>query len=223
MALHPEHVFVIPCKKCGTKIEFVAPKALNSEIDVYEKYELLNGTLFNCVCRKCGEKTVLNFEIIYHDVKHNTAIYKVDEDMVDGVRIALELIDQMMTKVGNSQELPRYRIVTCAEKLKEKALIFDSGFDDRVIELVKRRCIAEAKKKIRNLYPRATFFDIRDGQYVLDIHCRDEIVSAVIPDELYEQIQEEFSEILQNDDVYLIDEQWAINAIEVKAESDDFF
>lgn len=215
MALYPDHGFVIPCPKCGNKTEYTVPKALNSEIDVYEKQKLLNGTLFDCVCSSCGATIELNFEIVYHDVAHNVAIYMVYEDEVDGLHTALALSDQMLAKrdCEHDRNPSRSRIVTCQHQLREKAMIFDAGLDDRVVELAKIFCLADAAENIPDLHPMSIFFNIHGGEPVLEIYGEEKMVRAEIPDGLYEHLMEEFAEELEDDVHYIVDADWAMITI----------
>jgi len=100
------------------------------QIDAGESPELkkaiLDEKLFDFTCSSCGLNADYAYPVLYHDREKSYMIYYTQN--VDAV---------------NQSRLPIYlkqvkkRVVTSPKELKEKILIFDNGFDDVAIEMVK--------------------------------------------------------------------------------------
>ena len=216
-----EQMIVIECAKCGSKSEYVVFDVLNSQVDYFEKQELINDKLFECKCENCGMVSGLLYELVYHDVEMNTMVYLVDEDHVEGVYTGLALADRAFEKAG----MPRIhnRIVTCQHRFREKAIILDRGLDDRVIEIMKVYCAEEANESLGNtinLDEAETFFCVVDGVPRFEIYCGEKTIFAEIPDGLYDHVKLQFSELLADDPDIIVDEEWALGILE-EEEYDD--
>ena len=216
-----EHVLVIECPECHRKSEFLMLEALNSSIDVYEKQKLLNDELFEFKC-KCGHQMSLLHEFVFYDADHDATVYFVPGDDVDGVCTALRLTDKLNAKnAANCEgeyENGRKRIVTCTNRLREKVSIFENGLDDRIIEMVKIIGMDHIGVNMPDFEVLGAFFDVKDGKRVIELVGEEKTVIAIIPDDLYEQLQHDYAEVLANDDEYIIDEEWAMNVMGMNSE-----
>jgi hypothetical protein len=214
MIMAEEQMIVIECPKCGLKTEFVVFDVLNSQVDYFEKQQLLNDTLFECKCEKCNFSSSLLYELVYHDVENNVMVYLVDAEHIDGVYTGLALADRAYEKAGIPRR--RNRIVTCPHRFREKAIIFDEGLDDRIIEIMKIYCLDEITENMENINvdEAEVFFCVVDGTPRFEIYCGERTIFADIPDGLYDHIKLQFSELLADDPDIIVDDEWALGVLE---------
>lgn len=124
----PEQV-EIGCPYCTHPQAFTFWKSINASL----KEQLLKGeiNLFKCV--KCHEEARIPIDLLYHDMELRVIIYLIYPD--DEGRVDVEFLSNPALKAPSRDY--RLRIVTSRNQLIEKIFIFDDGFDDRVIELLK--------------------------------------------------------------------------------------
>lgn len=61
---------MIICPKCGHEQEFLVWQSLNGDINPEAKQQLIDGTLFHFECEKCGDKSNVDYSMLYHDMTH---------------------------------------------------------------------------------------------------------------------------------------------------------
>ncbi|MDE7389750.1 MAG: CpXC domain-containing protein [Lachnospiraceae bacterium] len=137
MSLHDE--VKVRCKKCGGETTAECWTSLDSNIDTDGRDRLLNGTLFTVACNKCGNEMNLCYPILYNDMKHRAMVWLVTKK--EEIEKTALYFKESKVKIGKENqkisEDYRQRIVTDQNHLREKAIIFDNGLDDRIIELAK--------------------------------------------------------------------------------------
>ena len=134
----------LPCKRCGKFNTMNTWYNLNSKNNKKQKKLLLKGELFKYKCEKCKNIILVGYEMMYHDVKNKVIIY-LDQQSQYTEQIKHK-IDLQRKELGGEY---RFRIVNSVKKLQEKANIFEFGFDDRIIELIK----LEATMQLCNSMP----------------------------------------------------------------------
>jgi hypothetical protein len=107
----------------------------------------------------------------------------------------------------------KQRIVRVAHKLQEKALIFDSALDDRILELMKIAYLAEFEEK----YPGAHIDDILFTSeptfgFVIFTDGGD-IYNTEFSETVYQQILDSHHYLLEKNDCYFIDHNWALDLL----------
>lgn len=204
----------ITCPECGTENDFVVWQSLNGDLDPEAKQRLIDGTLFDFKCKKCGYESKVNYPILYHDMTHNVMIHCVPEE---GVEEAYKEFVESENAFGI--KLPKYtkRIVTNHNSLREKAIIFEYGLDDRVIEIIKLFYYANASKQFPEANIRDVFFLVADGKFILEF-IGDKPLSAEIADGMYDSIKADFAEKLEasEDDDVIINIGWASKILKGK-------
>lgn len=140
---------------------------------------------------------------------HQAMVYYVDEDSVEQT---LETMVDAENKMGF--EMPGYckRIVTDQNALREKAIIFKHGLDDRVVEIIKLVYYANASKQFPDANITAVYFLVADDKYILEF-IGDKQLSVEIPSSVYDGIQTDFAERLKEagDKEAIINIGWASN------------
>lgn len=215
-----EHTLVISCPHCGHQSEITLMDIIDSKENEYEKQRLMSDNFFEYHCEKCDTHLDLCHEIVYRDADHNVLVYLVHDEFVEGFGTALRLNDELETKYNPEANRPRKRIVTCPHQLREKALIFDNELDDRIIELAKIFCAHGAMEAMHDFYSMGAVFNVKDGEFVIELIGEDERLTAKIPDGFYDHLMNEFAEVLENDNPYIVDEAWALDVLGIDPHDD---
>jgi len=201
-----EHTEAIVCPECGKTQDFTIWLTLNGDLDPEAKQQLLDGTLFNFVCKNCGHKSNVNYGLLYHDMTHKAMVYYVDEDSVEQTQ---ETMLDAQKKMGFDISGYRKRVVTDRNSLREKAIIFEHGLDDRVIEIIKVIFYANAREQFPNAGISDVYFLVVDDRYILDF-IGEKAMSADVP---REKVNNDFADRLKKagDEETVIDFNWAVH------------
>lgn len=125
---------VITCPYCGHKQNMTFWGVVDANENPKIKQRILNGTFFEQTCKACGEQHLVSYPMLYEDKENRLMIYLNSTPL--GISTAQEAIDSRRNVVAEKDDM-RIRIVTSPNYLREKLRIFDMGFDDRVVEIVK--------------------------------------------------------------------------------------
>jgi len=109
-------------------------ESLNAEINPAESEKLRDGTLFLISCPKCENNFQLIYPILYHDMTSKVMVQLIlNEKEADDFVNALK----SDTWENLAAEGYKYRLVRTLNGLREKAMVFSCGLDDRVVECMK--------------------------------------------------------------------------------------
>ena len=194
------HQQEINCPNCGTPISFTLWDSINTMIPNAIS-DIISGKLFDIECDKCGYKTRVDYPILFNDMVHHVMIYYIHSDqMEDTIRTA-----SIMRMIGSE-----VRIVTSQNELREKAMIFNSGLDDRVIEIVKLLTLEELGDQLQGRNVDAIYFDKRDAAYCFTLIMDGQHASVGINidsvNTLADTMKQSLAETTQE---YVVDRDWA--------------
>jgi len=202
------------CPHCGQKNMITVWTSLNGLLNPEAKQKLLDGTLFFQTCKTCGKVELVNYTMLYHDMQHNAMIYYMhDRINEDALRMFIEAKSKM------DEQFPGYqikmRIVTDQNVLREKAIIFNQGQDDRVVELMKLIYLFDmgilSPDDIHHKnYGRILVF-VRNGHYIAEYSKDGKTSHVEFSNEFYDMVQEDYKEELEDfgDDYMEVDLTWA--------------
>lgn len=202
----------ITCPKCGKKTSFLVWDSINTMENPEMKEKVRNDEAFRFHCPECGASALLNYNFLYHQQEDKVLIY-VSADGEDASEMA-QILDQR----GNAFDGYRKRIVRSYNAFKEKLLILDAGFDDRIVEIIKSSVWdnVEAHYKDKNI-DEIYFATNDDGVHGLLFRRAGEMVASMEFDEsLYKAIYDSAYERLDaatRNDLY-IDRDWAKDVVE---------
>ncbi len=205
----------VSCPECGTETEVAVWKTLNTEHDPEAKKAVIDGTLFKFTCPECGNVHMLNYPLLYHDAARNVFIYYVNsEDSAKEVVSSIAEAEKLLKKTNQSDKYTT-RIVTSPEELREKALIFDTGLDDRVIEVIKFFYLSSALEERPTLEVAEIYFNVSDGKYFLQFVASTPLITEM-DKSLYDQISADLADILKNPkfDSYIVNGDWAYSLLQ---------
>ena len=204
----------VACPVCGHTQDVTVWETLNGDLDPDAKRQLMEGTLFRVECKNCGNRSYLNYAILYHDMTHRAMVYYVDESSVEQTKETMIASEKAM-----GIEMPGYRkrIVTDQNTLREKAIIFEHGLDDRVLELIKLVLQESTGKQFPNANIAAVYFLVENGKFILEF-IGDEPLRADIPASAYDGIKNKFADRLTaaGDEECIIDRRWAAGFLQGK-------
>lgn len=143
------------CPECGSPISFTLWDSINTMIPTAIS-DIITGKLFEIQCEHCGYKTSVDYPILFNDMEHKVMIYYVTPEQVEETEKAAAIMKMTGAQV---------RIVMSQNELREKAMIFNEGLDDRVIEIVKVLTLEQLNSQLQGKQLDAVYFDVQDGDY----------------------------------------------------------
>lgn len=127
----------VTCPHCGKTGALTVWQSINVQLNPEAKKSLMDGSLFSYECEECGNKMLLAYDVLYHDMEKKVMIQCAEKDEV--VKSAISSWQGMLGNepLAKANKDYRMRIVRNPNELREKVYIFDHKLDDRAIELMK--------------------------------------------------------------------------------------
>ena len=202
----------IVCPTCGAEDEVTVWDSLNTQFNPEEKQKLLDGTLFAFKCKQCGAVINLNYDTLYHDMENKAMIYLVPNGNLESSIEALKT-----AKKDTNLEEYRMRVVKDKESLQEKAMIFENGLDDRVIEIIKLSSYSFVKEKLPDAQIKDICIRIKD-EIVTVLFLMDEPLYIDVPKSLYTEIKDSYAKQIEEygKEDFIVDSTWAFNVMTKK-------
>ena len=208
-----EKVFKIACPKCGHKFEESLPTAIFAL--GADREEIIAGNFANLTCPECGNKFVLNYRFAYTD-EANLFMLVNDPAFVDRkARLAFSTGLGLIGATRKDELIKRtLRITYDYQALREKIAIFESGLDDKVVELMKYFLINSEDFAYEPCQIKDFIFT-KDKEFhlktVLNVGLKLEF-----SDILYDTIVNNYGDLIKKDMNYLIDRDWAKNFLKAE-------
>lgn len=207
-----EHTETVICPKCSKRNQIKVWQTLNGDLDPDAKQQLIEGTLFRFKCQRCCHVSNLNYELLYHDMKHQAMVYYVSLHSIEEIN---DMINATEETLRGGMSGYRVRIATSQETLREKAMIFESGLDDRIVEIMKLFVLSNARDKFPEAIIEDVYFSlIRYDELVFEL-VGAKTLGANIPIALYKKLREDYKaklELVSNIE-RMINLEWAVNFI----------
>lgn len=127
--VHKEEII---CPKCQTKGEFDFWDSMNMELNPELRESIFSEEAFIYACPKCGHRTGIPYDTLYHDPIHRFMILFSFFEPKDFDYKPFDLSD-----APQIMEDYTYRHVNGLWELKEKILILEKGLNDVAIERMK--------------------------------------------------------------------------------------
>ncbi|MBO5992533.1 MAG: CpXC domain-containing protein [Acidaminococcaceae bacterium] len=156
---------MIICPYCHRTAYFKIWNSINTKTHPETYGQARNLSLFRFCCPYCRQTSTIKYSFLYHQMESALMIYFIpDDEELDSTQKLLEDVsagtqrndktntgtsaaaEEMLLKKALSNY--KYRIVRTHEEFLEKLAIFDSGLDDRIIELAKVILSAEAERQL---------------------------------------------------------------------------
>lgn len=151
-----------PCKFCGEFNETETYYNLDSRKYPQQKRKLIKNELFKYECKKCGAVYLLTYDMMYHDVENKVIIYL--DAMMQHTKQIKKNIKKQKKQFGKDY---RFRIVKSVSSLREKAIIFEHKYDDKIIELIIGDILAITLNCQKNLDIKEVKLDVSDDEIII--------------------------------------------------------
>ena len=142
-----KHTIRFRCEQCGKYHDAAVYDGVDISKQPQFRSEVMNASIFDFVCPDCGAVTGILYPFLYHDPSNRFMIQLVDSTVTEDPFTSLfdteDSSDQAIKGVvEDMKERYYFRTVTTPNDLMEKIAVFEAGYDDRIIELMKRAIIA---------------------------------------------------------------------------------
>lgn len=202
----------IQCINCGKIYPFDVHTLIDPAIDPNAEKKIYSGEYFETVCPKCHTVTPTLFGSIYHDGSKKLMIGLADtEKEYKHIKEALceRKADTPLDRaIVQWLDTCKVRIVRSEYELQEKVMMAHFGLDDRIMELARYEVFLNVCK-MRDGVDKL-LFNVRGNKYYFMI-CRGKDMHEMVEldAEMYDTVKEKYKDVLQNDDVYEINTEWA--------------
>jgi len=127
------HEVMITCPSCGQGQPFVVSESINVSVDPDLKQSLLEGALTTLRCRRCGHEAHVEYDCLYHDMDRFLKVWLKYPD-ADGKFQIDPAAEAMFSIFAHTYTC---RLVHSYHELLDKIRVFDDGFSDHTMELLK--------------------------------------------------------------------------------------
>lgn len=197
---------IIKCGGCGNDVEFTYYDSINSRQNPELKQKLLDGSLYEISCNRCGAKLRDTYSLLYHDPDKKFMVYGVHPDSIYKV---VQTYDIMRENNPLIRDNYRLRIVPSPTRLREKVAILNADLDDRVIEIYKYLDVESIKAVEPEANATKAYFYIENGKNMLEFDTNYPLSKQISADN-YDFIKSMyFEEIDLSAENYIIDSEWA--------------
>ena len=208
----------ITCPACGKESPFIMWDSINTMINPEMKQAVRDRSAFKFECPHCRNVSYVDYSTLYHQMEDNLMIYYVQNP--EDVSRTCDLFsgDIKFGSVDLQKEGYRLRVVRSLNELLEKLRIFDTGLDDRVIELLKVMILSMAMRNYPGAKSIQEAFFQEEGENFIGIWVDKEFLGkAPITSKAYEETALEFKAELQGTqtDTPLIDKHWAARFFDI--------
>lgn len=199
----------VSCPQCKKQFETTVFESLNTDFasDIIE--QVVSGDRFSAKCPNCGFVAHLEYDLLYHDMKHGAMIWVIHDNNPNHAKKVAEVRATHMLPYNVT------RIVPDMNALREKAACLLSGKDDRVVELCKVFLVTQVNQQMPDFDFRNAFYTYLNGNdivYFYDVNGKE--VGCNLDDKVYGMIQKLFKKPLSEIDktpYQVIDYEWALD------------
>lgn len=170
----------IICPQCGESQKYKLYASVNARENPELKQRVLEETLFDWRCKRCSYFAAMAYPFLYTDPDAGCVICVVPAGSGS--------IAEPTEEIKNFTK----RIVKNLAELKEKILIFDAGYDDVAVELVKNALCAIIKNTYQAKRVHAYFSRVNNGEmeFAIFLPRKPEPVYHSTKLDVYKQSQE---------------------------------
>lgn len=155
----------VKCPKCGELTEVTVWQSVTSADSPDLKDDILKGKLNMFVCAKCAHTALMPEPMLYTDAEKKLMITFAPCSDEASKAILFNKIKETSKESGELDGLDDYnlRFVTAYNELMEKILIFDSGLQDKAVEMLKLLVLMQEPEKMEQ---RICMFGKKDGEEI---------------------------------------------------------
>ena len=195
--------FEVNCPKCGKRYQTTVFERINSDFAPNVAETIISGERFNGTCPKCGFVAHLEYDVLYHDMKHGAMIWVIHNNN-----------DQKIAEVRSIPALHKTtRIVANMNELREKVACLEAEKDDRIVELCKFFLSAQLMDQQPDYKLRNAFYTFSEGKNIVFFYDdKGKELCCYLENQIYDLISNMFATPLSqmdNSPYKIINRDWA--------------
>ena len=130
------------CEQCGKLHMAQVYEGVDVAKEPQFRSRVMDASIFDFACPDCGYVNGIIYPFVYHDPDRRFLIRLIDQTVTGDPFTSLfdteeETDAAIKGVVEDMKQRYRFRVVRTPNDLMEKIAIFEAGYDDRVIELMK--------------------------------------------------------------------------------------
>lgn len=223
------------CPRCGMEFDYTLYPEIHIPGDNKLRKRILNRDLYFPTCPHCGEQFKLKPNCIYHDENRKEIIIATESKETD-FEVLLKAGTVMFDDIENDQDaldfvkgLYKRRVVHDIDAFREKILLSDNNYDDRIIELMKLSLSGLLEQDnhapVYRIFLEETSGNMLEFTAIMGSQPPFEYVTAKTPANVYVQFKNKYLSRLgrPEDDEYIsTDQKWAKKSGLLKGEEHGF-
>lgn len=163
----------------------------------------------------------MNYPCLYMDPDRNLMIYNIcdDDEMREQAIQTFDTLQKENDPISNAT----FRIVDSTAQLSDKVTTFTTGFDDKVMEVLKLSVLGHAQsqgKVTEDSYCAVQFIKQKDNELHFRIQANEETFLSSISTEAYQVFADSLAAVeIPFVHPYVVDLEWAYHALSAIANS----
>lgn len=187
----------VKCPKCGQMSDIVVWNSITVKDSADLKQDVLAGKINMFHCASCSYSALMPVPLLYHDEEKKLLISfsPCDDPIKEETLYADIKKTSAMSNELKSFEGYNLRFITKYNDFLEKVLIFDSGLNDKAIEVLKLMVLSQDLEKAEQ---RTCFFGKTDDngiEFMIQDKIENQVYTSTVPKESYNLI---YSQLLNS-------------------------
>lgn len=175
----------VNCSKCGKPLSVTVFESINSDYSDTLPMQIMSGDLFNAECPHCKFVSHLEYDILYHDMRHGAMVWVLHQNTPEYATKLAEL------RSTNMLPYKTLRVVEDMNALKEKVSCLENGRDDRIVELCKVFTVYNLLAQKPDFAFRNAFYTAISGKEIIYIYDEDgDCLCSDLSDKAYDYIKD---------------------------------
>lgn len=175
----------VNCSKCGKPLSVTVFESINSDYSDTLPMQIMSGDLFNAECPHCKFVSHLEYDILYHDMRHGAMVWVLHQNTPEYATKLAEL------RSTNMLPYKTLRVVEDMNALKEKVSCLENGRDDRIVELCKVFAVYNLLAQKPDFAFRNAFYTAISGKEIIYIYDEDgDFLCSDLSDKAYDYIKD---------------------------------
>ena len=223
------------CPFCGKMFDYTMYPEILIPGDSKLKKKVLNKSLFFPKCPHCGKEFKLKIGCIYRDENRKDMFIVTDspdatfEDLMKTGNIHFNDIQNVDDAVDFLKGLYTRRVVRDVDAFREKILLSDCNYDDRIIELMKLSLSGLLEKEthmpVYRIFLEDTAGNMLKFTAIMGSHAPFEYITVKSGTNVYYQYRDKYQNKLgrpEDDEYIFTDQEWAKKSGLLKDEDPGF-
>lgn len=181
----------VKCPKCGQLNEITVWNSISAKNEPDLKADILSRKINIFTCPSCGQTALMPSQLLYSDPDRKLMIYFAPcADPTEKMTLFEQTKKTTKAEIKDLTDC-NLRFVTTYNELMEKILIFDAGFNDKVIEFLKMMILVNEPEKAEN---RIAMYGKTENDYIeflVQDRVENQVYTSHIPVSTYDTTAKE--------------------------------